>query len=373
LKVRTFEARRIFNSAGKPSVEVSVLTEDGVFTSSVPHGTSTGSHEAKFADIERSVALIKKMRVPDINAIIDIESFERKNSKSGANMLALSLALLKALAASRKKEVWQLLSSNKREPLLLCKIIGGGVHANSGLEFQEFLAIGTSKSLAKNLEAAYAMDEYVGKNLHVHGRDLEGGWVVNTDNARALKVMRDAAKYAKSKTGVTVRLGVDIAASSFYKNGKYVYSHKTLSREEQIEFVLDLIKEFKLLYVEDPLQENDFKGFAKIKRYAKKAMICGDDLLTTNPARLEIAHKKNAVNSVIVKPNQVGYLYKLNKFIQKSREYGYNMVVSHRSQETSDDIIADLCVGFGCGYMKIGIFGSERLAKINRLLQIFKE
>lgn len=370
--MRTFDARRIFNSAGKPAVEVSVLTDDGIFTSSVPSGTSKGSHEAKFADVEHSIKTIKKMHVPEVNSILDIESFERQNSRSGANMLALSFALLKALAASKNKEVWQLLGQ-KQKPLMLNKIIGGGLHAKSSLEFQEFLAIGTSNSIAKNLDAAYVMDDYVGKKLKVSGRDLEGGWVVNTDNVSAIRVMQDAADYTKSQTGVRVKLGLDIAASSFYKNGNYVYKNKKLNKEKQIDFVIGLISKFNLLYVEDPLHEEDFDGFAKISKHAKKAMICGDDLIVTDPARLLIAKEKSAVNSVIVKPNQVGYLYKLNKFIHRTREYGYNMVISHRSQETDDDLLADLCVGYGCGYMKIGIFGSERLAKINRLLKIFNE
>lgn len=352
-----------------------MTTENGTFTSSAPSGTSKGSHEAQFAGADTSIRLIKKMRrIHEIHSIRDIEKYEEENSHSGANTLALSFALLKALAADKRKEVWQLFGS-KQKPLLLNKIIGGGLHVGSNgfPEFQEFLAIGTSDSILKNLEAAYKMHSYVSKKLKVSGRDLEGGLVAKTDNVSALRVMQEAAEHVYSETGVKIELGVDFAASSFYRNGKYVYSHKKLSRAKQIDFVLDLIKKFDLFYVEDPVEENDFEGFAEIKRRAKDSMICGDDLTVTDHIRLMVAKEKSSVNSVIVKPNQVGYLYKLNKFIQKAKGYGYKMVISHRSQETNDDILADLGVGLGCQYMKIGIFGGERVAKINRLLKIFGE
>jgi len=372
MKVKYLYAKRIINSAGNPAIEASVATNKGIFSSSIPSGTSKGKHEVNFIGIEGSIKVIDKIKNPEINSISDIEKLEKKYEHLKANTLPLSLALLKALAAERKKEVWQLLGS-KQKPLMLNKVIGGGLHAKGGPEFQEFLAVGMSNSLSKNLEAAYAVDKEVGKKLDEHGRDLEGGWVIKTDNHSALVTLQNAVDKVKSEYGFKVRLGIDVAASSFYKKDNYVYKSKSLNREKQIDFILDIIKEFKPLYVEDPLQEDDFDGFAEIKKAAKKTMICGDDLIVTNPIRLTIAKEKNSINSVIVKPNQVGYLYKLNQFIEKVKRYKYDMVISHRSQETDDDILADLGVGYGCQFMKIGLFGGERVAKINRLLKIFNE
>jgi enolase len=365
LRVR---AHRILNSAGNPTVEVSA----GGFVASVPSGTSKGRHEAQLLGFRESVQYINKLKEIKIGSLQDIEAFEKNHEASKANILPVSLAFLKALAAGKKKAVWQLLGK-KQKPLLINKIIGGGLHAKGGPEFQEFLAIPTSLSLTKNLGAAYTMHEEIGRALNVSGRDLEGGWAAKVDNYTALRTLQRAADRVKANTGVNVRLGVDIAASSFYKDGTYNYGEKKYDPSKQIDFVLGLIKEFDLLYVEDPMHEDDFEGFAEIRKSAKDSMICGDDLTVTNPERLETANKYGSVNSVIVKHNQIGYLYRLKQFSDGAKRYKYDRVVSHRSQETNDDVISDICVGLGCKYMKIGLFGGERVAKINRLLEIFGE
>ncbi len=354
IEAKTYE---ILNSAGKITLETRIKTPTGIFFSSLPMGTSAGKYEAKY-DLKK----IKKEltgKFPEVNSLEEIFQIEKKMKNPP---LTLSFALLKYLAAKEGKQVYELLGK-KRMPYLWNKIIGGGVHAG-GPAIQEFLISVRSKDFEERIKIAEEVHAEFGKKLQVRGTDLEGGWVINVDSITALKMLKEVVEKVSDKYSVKIWMGIDVAASDIYINKKYVYKEFLLKKSEQPRFINDLVKEFKLKYVEDPVEENDLAGCEKIK--AK--YIVGDDLTVSNSARLK---KVKGINGVIAKPNQIGYLYKFVEFVKEAKKKGYQVFVSHRSKETNDDILADLAVAFGD--MKIGIVGGERVAKLNRLLKIWKE
>lgn len=375
MKINGIEVRKILNSVGKPTIEATVRTKDGTFSASTAVGTSAGKHEFAPRSIDESIAVLKKIKQLELGSREELIKFEKTLEKKKVNSLSLIFAILKAFSASEGEQLWENLGS-KQKPYLLHKIIGGGRHATAALpgvkstEFQEFLIAVKTNSMSKNFGIASRVHQLVGNQIKTRYLDLEGGWVSTSNNEETLKLLRSVVDRVKHETGARIEIGVDVAASEFYKNGNYCYKTGKRSKSKQIDFIKRLVDKYNLEYVEDPLQEDDFSGFAKLTK-ATKVKICGDDLVTTNPKRLEMAHKKKALNTVIVKPNQIGYFYKLLDFVEIAKKYKYTLVMSHRSQETSDDTLADLCVGFGCKYMKIGLFGDERLSKIKRLFKIF--
>jgi enolase len=372
IRVKKSEARKILNSVDNLSIEVTITTEKGVFSSSVPHGTSRGRHEVKdfSGGIDKAInavntVIAKKLKLHTINSFDDILKFEKQTARFGGNVvLAVSFALLKSLAAERKCSPWKLFGPKKKTmPLLLDKMIGGGKHGGERTpDFQEFLILG-------KLEDNLALYNAIKKEFNPAGKDLEGGWALEISNKKAFDILKKFNKKGK--------LGCDFAASSFYepKSKFYIYkSGEQLSKDAQIDNIINMQKEYNLYYIEDPLHEDDFDGFSKLtQKLGKKALIVGDDLLTTNPERLKRAIAHKACNGCIVKPDQIGSLTKVIEFVKLAKKNKYIPVISHRSGETDDDILADLAVGLEIPIIKIGIAGGERVAKINRLLQISKE
>ena len=384
MKVKDISARKILNSIANFSLEVSITTKDGIFKSSVPAGTSKGKHEVKeyIGGIDAAVRNITKLKrtikKTNFSSLKDILSFEEKTKGYGGNAtLAVTYSLLKALAYEKKVPVWKLFTKKKKIPMLLNKMIGGGVHAGEeSTTFQEFLVLQKPTNLKKNI----SLFKKIGKDWGFHGRDLEGGWVINVSDEKALQILR---KYDK-----TSKIGVDMAASEFYHDGIYKYKKMSLARTdgkivmpkltkdtaEQIRFVRYLKNRYDMYYIEDPLDENDFRGFAELtSRIGKNTLVVGDDLFTTNPERLKKGAKLGAANACIVKPNQVGSLSKTIEFVNLAKKYKYTTIISHRSQETNDSILADLAVGLQIPIIKIGLTGGERVSKINRLFEIMGE
>ena len=385
LKIKKIYARKILNSASEFAIEVTVETEKGIFKSSAPKGTSKGKHEVKeyVGGIDSAIKnvntkikrIIKKQK---INNLSDILSFEEKTKKYGGNVtISISFSLLKALAAHNNMPVWKLFTKTKRMPMLLNKMIGGGEHAGSrSTTFQEFLSLQKLKDVKKNM----ALFKNIGKDWGYYGRDLEGGWVIDVSDEKALKILRDYDKNNK--------IGVDIAASTFYKNGRYIYKKMSPMRKngmivmpklskdsiEQLKFIEHIREKYNLYIIEDPFQEDDFKSFSELtKRIGKNTLIVGDDLFVTNPERLKKGAKLGAGNACIVKPNQIGSLSKTIEFVKIAKKYKYTPIISHRSGETNDNILSDLAVGLQIPIMKIGISGGERVSKINRLIEIMGE
>jgi enolase len=214
------------------------------------------------------------------------------------------------------------------------------------------------------------MHSLIGQKLGTKKLDLEGGWIANISDENATITMTEAAEKISDETGVSVRIGVDVAANSLYKDGKYNYKSKQKDSGEQLDYILAMIDDYKLFYVEDAFNENDFDSFAELTSKAKNCLICGDDLFATNRARLERGLVKKACNSIIIKPNQVGTLSHTYDTIRLAKNSGYIPVVSHRSGETGDTTIASIAVAFSCPIIKIGIVGEEREAKLRELLKI---
>jgi enolase len=206
------------------------------------------------------------------------------------------------------------------------------------------------------------------------GKGDEGAWAPNLSNDKALEIVVSAANAVSADMRVEVRVGLDIASSSLWdsKSQKYVYERAGVrrSRSEQIDFVLEMILKYKLVYVEDPLNEEDFEGFAEITEKSRNCLICGDDLFTTNTDRLSRGIKLHAGNAIIIKPNQIGTLSDTLKAVRMAKNADYVPVASHRSGETCDTYLAHLAVGYECPVIKLGVVGGERLAKVNELLRI---
>jgi enolase len=382
LRIKEVNARKILNSVGNYSIEIKIETELGAFKASVPKGTSVGKHEVKdyaggittaVKNVNKKVKpLLKKIRITVLQDILD---FESKTEKLGGHVvLAISYVLLKALAAEKKIAVWQIFNKNKKMPQLLNKIIGGGKHTGkNAATFQEFLVLQDFKNIEKNL----ALHKEVGEWWGFWGKDLEGGWVINASDEKVLEIIR--------KFGKDAEIGVDVAASSFYEDGRYIYKNVSpftkdgmiflpkLSKEkiQQIAHIKKLQENYNIYYIEDPLEEEDFKGFAELtQQIGKNTLIVGDDLFVTNPERLKKGIQLGACNACIVKPDQIGSLAKTIEFVQLAKKHNYTTIISHRSGETNEDIIADLAVGLQIPIIKIGLVGGERVAKLNRLFEI---
>ncbi|MFH1365339.1 MAG: hypothetical protein ABIH28_02030 [archaeon] len=385
MKIKSVSARAIFDSRKEKTILVSIKTNVGDFFASAPNGKSTGKHAKK---------IYKKNLEGDIKAIKDfsdyfdeevLEKFEDLQRVEdivdrhvGANTLfALESAILKAIAFEQKKQVWELIgSSAKRFPRLVGNCVGGGVHSNSERkpDFQEFLLIPKSKSVKESFEINKKAKKEVEKLLEENDKNFKGdtlkGTSKNDENAWMTslneKEILDVLKKLK------IPLGLDVAASSFYKRKNYQYKNPLLrrSREEQLGYLSNLIKNFNLFYIEDAFEENDFESFAKLLKKFPSSLIVGDDLIVTNYKRLEKAIENKSINGIIVKPNQIGSLLEVKRVCELAKKNNIKIVFSHRSGETEENILADLAFGFQADFFKCGIDGKEREAKLKRLIEI---
>lgn len=362
-------AKKILNSKKEETVEINYKG----FRASAPSGTSKGEYEEndykKNIDLEIKELnkLQNKIEKIEINRFEDLKLIEDLTNGLGSNSrTALEFAILKSKGGYKFLE-------GRKIPRPLGNVIGGGSHfENSKLEFQEFLIIdkeGKSffESAFKNKKVHRILCEKLeklDKNFKNHVTS-EGAWCPDLDIETVLDLLKKVCKKFKLK------LGIDVAASQFFKNGKYCYRNKILNRDEQIDYINRLIKKYELYYVEDPLEENDFKGFSLINK--KNCLIVGDDLTVTNLERVRKALINNSINGLIIKPNQCGSLIMVKDVIDFANKCNVVNIISHRSGETLDSTISDLAVGFNIPIIKCGVFGKEREAKINRLIDIEKE
>jgi enolase len=374
--IEDIKARKVLDSRGKWTIEVDVITRmgSGFGSAAAPSGASTGENEPELIGRDSAEQDI-------IDSILkEIDGTENFSNVGGNAATALSLACAKGAASSYGMPLYQYLGGSQMTqlPFPLGNIIGGGAHAN-GTDIQEFLAIPTgSIDIESAIKTNIFVHEEVKKKLKglgtLCGRGDEGAWVAPLGNEEALKILSEACEDVTSATDVEVLPALDVAASELWdeKKKRYVYERdkKNLTSKEQIEFIEKLIDEYKLYYVEDPLEENDFDGFSKIK---KTTLICGDDLYTTNVKRINQGIKKNSTNSVLIKVNQIGTLTEAYCAIKTAKDNKQTTVMSHRSGETTDETISHLAVGFGCPIIKTGTIGGERISKLNELLRIAEE
>ncbi len=306
----------------------------------MPAGTSESPFAMKLKSAKASARMINKLKIPRIRDLQELLEFEKRLTKYKAQTLPLIFALLKKLAYAEGKPVYRLFGRKKRLEFWH-KIVGGGKHARSKAMIQEFL-VGVRK-----FERGYKVHEEFGKKYEVFGRDLEGGWVTAYEDENILTKLRRIWKG---------KIGLDVAANSFYKNGKY----GAMKKMEYVRWLEKLVDEYKISYLEDPFV--DACSFSLFKEIA-----IGDDITATNPELIE----KNAdyISGVIIKPNQAGYLYLTLEAVERAREHGLKVIFSHRSQDTCDAVISHLAIALGDAF-KIGLYGGERVAKLNEIIFI---
>jgi len=396
--IENVKARIVFDSRGNEAIEIDVTTPRGTGRSSAPSGASKGKWEVKSYpgnEVSQAVKMVEKFVVPrlvgmtlDDFRLIDtkIRELDRTPDLSevgGNTAYAVSLASAIAGAASRQIPLFQHLSDVRAYelPYPLGNVVGGGLHAKGDrTDIQEFLVLPTksrtfaeaaSANIRVHREAARLIE---GKGIKVSGRGDEGAWVVGLRTEQALEMLSKACSIVSDATGVKLRIGVDMAASSMYdeKDKEYTYQRddKKIDERDQLEFVLELINRYKLAYVEDPFHEESFASFAELTSKVSNTLVCGDDLFTTNVERLRRGVEAGAGNSVIVKPNQVGTLSDAFAAAGFAKQAGYVPVVSHRSGETCGSEIAHVAVALQAPIIKLGVVGGERIAKINELIRI---
>ncbi len=365
-------ARKILDSSKRPTIEVSV---NGSAASS-PSGTSVGKHETPsyHNSLDWNIEFIKKLKIPfEISSFSDLKKVERQIAKEleskdakifGANALfALESAILKALANSEGKELWQVINPKaKTFPIPVGNAVGGGMHSAKFAihpTFQEFLLIPKERTISANVRAMNEVYFELGKILNAKEKNDEGAWQVQLDNEQILDVL-------ERFKGIT-RIGLDVAASSFYIINSYKYRSRFLKREEQIEYINRLIRKYNLFYVEDPLHEEDFSGFSKISRLP---LVVGDDLTATHKERLKMAIREKAISAMIVKPNQNGSLVELKEILDICKKNRIKTILSHRSGETLDTALADYAFAFQADFIKCGISTKWRECKLKRLVEI---
>ncbi len=409
-KITQIVAREILDSRGNPTIETSIMSDVGVWaTASVPAGASTGSHEAKElrdGDPKRFHGLGVLKAVKNVNQVIApaLKGFEigdqlkldslllkldgtLDKSHLGANtLLSVSIAGLKLSANLAKQPLFLYLHQNftPKEKLTIptptFNLINGGKHGAGYLDFQEFHLLANpqfnfSKSLQIAAEVVYSLKQELKKQHLSTAVGDEGGFSpkLNT-NREALELLKQATTNLNYQPGKDVFFGFDFAANSFYQNNHY-HIHdrpKPLSSDELQTYYQQLLKDYPLIYLEDPFQENDWPAWQKFNQtLSKNILLVGDDLLTTNPSLLKKAIKQKACNAILIKPNQIGTVVETIQTISIAKQHGIKTIVSHRSGETNDTFIADFAVGLAADYVKFGApVRGERVAKYNRLLEI---
>lgn len=414
-KITDIHAREILDSRGNPTIEVDVVLEDGSKgTASVPSGASTGVHEAlelRDNDPKRFGGLGVMHAVHNVeneikNILIGMEADDQGNidkkmidldgtpnkSHLGANaILGVSIAVSKASANSHKLPIYQYLRNVFQPslgeeylmPVPMMNILNGGKHADSNLDFQEFvfLPVGApnmAEAIRMGSEIFHKLGEILKKNSISTNVGNEGGYAANfTDHEHAINIIFQAIQESGYKAGADAFLGLDLAASSFYKEGKYVLSAEKLSLDSQqfITYLDGLLKKYPLISLEDPLAEDDWDAWKSFTDSHKdKIQIVGDDLFVTNVVRITEGINKGVANAVLIKLNQIGTLSETVEAILMAQRAGYATIVSHRSGETEDTFISDLVVALNCGQIKTGSLSrSERTAKYNRLIEISEE
>jgi enolase len=403
IKINSIKAREILDSRGNPTIEVELKTRNGIVKSSVPSGASKGKYEAfELRDenkkryngkgVTKAIENINRIIAPllqdkDIlnqekidNLMISLDGTEDK-SKIGANsILAVSLAVCRAGADFSRKPLYRYISSISSQkisiPTPCFNIINGGAHAGNDLDFQEFMIIPNKKNIKENIREAsefyHLLKEKIKKTYTSSAVNIgdEGGFAPPINNPEdALKLIFGIKK---------INLFIDVASTEFFNKGSYKIGIKSLKKEELVNYYLDLINKYSIIGLEDPFSEDDYEGWqilsSKIKTKNSKLLIIGDDLLVTNIKRMEVAKKNNYCNSMILKLNQIGTVTEGIMAAKKAKEYGWKIIVSHRSGETNDDFISDFAVGIGSDYIKSGApVRGERVSKYNRLMEIEDE
>lgn len=408
--IKKVHARQIMDSRGNPTIECDIELDGGARgRAAVPSGASTGSFEAlELRDggtaymgkgVLNAVKNVNEIIAPAISgmdASAQTELDEKmlaldgtpNKEKLGANaILAVSLAAAHAVAAQKNIPLYKYIASvyGNDNPVVLPRpmmnIINGGAHADNGLDAQEFMIIpGGAKSEADAIRMGSEIFHNLKSILKKGGNSTnvgdEGGFAPNFQTcAEALDTIIAAIKAAGYTPGADVSIGLDVASSEFYKDGKYEFEGRSLTSDEMIEFYEKLIADYPIISIEDALAEEDWDGWKKLtEKIGTRCQLVGDDLFVTNPARLERGITAGVANAILIKVNQIGSLTETLRAIKMAQDANYGVIISHRSGETEDTTIADLAVATNAGQIKTGSMSrTDRMAKYNQLLRIEEE
>ena len=409
--IKNLRAMEILDSRGNPTMKVFCELKDGTTASaSVPSGASTGLHEAlelRDGNPKRYNGLGVSKAVKNVNeeimkelvgkefdqksldqTLIKLDGTENKSRLGGNAILGVSLAFARATALSKKIELYEYLgelaeNNDFKIPTPMLNVINGGMHADSGLDIQEFMLIPVGfdsfrKKIEVGAETIHALKTLLKEKGYAVSVGDEGGFAPKlSTNEEALDLMEASIKKA-GYSPKEIKLGMDVAASSFYENKKESYILKMNGKEteatatELVNWYEKISTEHPIISIEDGLAEDDWAGFIEMeKQLGEKIKIIGDDLTVTNSIRIQMASEKKAINGVIIKPNQIGTLTETIEAVKIAKESNLAIVVSHRSGDTEDTFISDLAVGVSADYIKSGsLIRSERTSKYNRLLEI---
>lgn len=396
MRIQDVRLRLCFNGRGDLGIEADVTVEGKLGRALSPSGASRGSNEALpyvNESPERTIAGFGEFKgriighdAGDIeglgNLLRQIDGTRNYSHIGGSLAYAISVAAAEAEGAARGVPLCRVIDRRASTlPFPLGNVVGGGKHASDlSPAMQEILVapVGAG-SIAEAAQLNFAVHKRVGKNLakglaYPLGRGDEGGWAPGITDEQALQVVSDSVAQIEDETGRKIRFGLDVAAGSLYDTRKEAYYYrstkKTLTRDDQISFVSELRDKYQLFYIEDPLNEDDFEGYASLHSSLKGALIVGDDLYTTDTELLQRGIEKKSTNAVIMKVNQIGTLGEAQRFSRMATGNGQVVTASHRSGDNEGAQLSHFAVGFGCGLIKCGIVGGERTAKINELVRL---
>ena len=404
--IKEVAAREILDSRGNPTVEVEVKLDNGfIGRAAVPSGASTGAFEAvelrdggkrylgkgveiAVKNINEKISKVviglkaEEQRVLD-EKMISLDGTKNKSVLGANAILGVSLATARAASLSANQSLFKFLGGNEAKilPVPMMNILNGGSHADTNVDIQEFMVapIGADtfkESLRWGAEIYHSLKSVLKKKGLVTSIGDEGGFAPNlASNRAALDLILEAVEIAGFKAGSDIALAMDVAATEFYEDGSYNFEGKKLTSDQMISYYSELVSAYPLVSIEDPLDEDDWAGWARLTtELGQKVQIVGDDLFVTNPERLQRGIDNNTANALLVKVNQIGSLTETIDAVNLAHKNGYRSMMSHRSGETEDTTIADLSVALNCGQIKTGAPArSERVAKYNQLLRIEEE
>ena len=404
-KIKDVIGREILDSRGNPTVEVDVILENGILgRAAVPSGASTGEREAVEMrdggnryngkgvlkavshvnnELRDLVVGMESTNQKELDyAMIELDGTKNK-SKLGANaILGVSMAALKASAIEAGLPLYKYIGDGTLLPKPMMNILNGGAHADNSLDFQEFMIIPQRDTIKERLRVGAEVFHSLKKVLNEKGLSTgvgdEGGFAPDLkSNTEGFELIIEAIKKAGYTPGDDVKLGIDVAASEFYEDGKYnlVGEGRSLTTEELISFYEELVSKYPIISIEDPVDENDWEGFKLItERLGDKIQLVGDDLFVTNKECLQKGIDLGAGNAILLKVNQIGTITETLETIELARSNNYKTIISHRSGETEDFTIADLAVGLNLGQIKTGSMSrTDRICKYNELIRIEEE
>ncbi len=405
MKIQNIKAREVLDSRGNPTVEVDVILENGILGRAiVPSGASTGSREAlelrdndsrymgkgvlKAVNNVNTIIREKLISMDAMNqklidkTLIELDGTENKSNLGANAILGVSMATLKAASLASGKPLYRYVGDGTTLPMPMMNILNGGVHADNNLDFQEFMIIPNDYTFKERLRIGSEVFHTLKQVLKEKGYNTnvgdEGGFAPNLkSNKEALDIIVEAIKRANYTPGVDVNIALDIAASELYEDGFYNLKgeNKKLNTNELIEFYQELCSNYPIISIEDPVDENDWEGFALItNKLGDIIQLVGDDLFVTNKKYLKYGIDHKAGNAILLKVNQIGTITETLETIELAKKNGYKTIISHRSGETEDTIIADLAVGLNLDQIKTGSLSrTDRVCKYNQLLRIEEE